>query len=265
MAKKRLESFQADILICNNCDSTVTQPATLYCQTCEELLCQDCKELHNNWKNNADHIVINIDSDTSEIKQRCKNYSEYRQPGVCRNCKRNSCSGFCVKECHEAGHDAIDIKEEKEVKDDIEKLLEEAGEKIKTVLEHAEYVDEQKEKVKEAVGACRDDIEKAHEEALARLEAKRIARLEACERQEAAMLDSLDEAVDRDNELMSSLTSACSMTWKGVKDSSRKGRGVWPVPALWQGKIKAWRTRLGRGEGSDQCLHYGRERREGHV
>ena len=108
----------------------------------------------------------------------------------------------------------------------LKKLLEEAKEKIKTVLEHADYVDEQKEKVKEAVGVCRDDIEKAHEEALARLEAKRIARLEACERQEAAMLDSLDEAVDRDNELVSSLTSACTMAGKGVKDSSRKGRGV---------------------------------------
>ena len=141
---------------------------------------------------------------------------------MCRNCKRNSCSGCCVKECQEEGH----VIDEQEARDDIEKLLEEAKEKIKTVLEHADYVDEQKEKVKEAVGVCRDDIEKAHEEALARLEAKRIARLEACERQEAAMLDSLDEAVDRDNELVSSLTSACTMAGKGVKDSSRKGRGV---------------------------------------
>ena len=226
MAKEQLDSFQTDILTCTNCDSTVTP--TFYCQTCEEFLCQDCKELHNYWKKNADHIVNNIDDATSEIvasRQKFKNQSENTIPGVCRNCKRNNCSGCCVNECQEEGH--VILIDEQEARDDIEQLLEEAEEKIKTVLEHAEYVEEQKEKVKEAVGACRDDIEKAHEEASGETSRQKgFALLEACERQEAAMLDSLDDAVDRDNELVSSLTSACSMAGKGVKDSSRKGRGV---------------------------------------
>ena len=81
--------------------------------------------------------------------------------------------------------------------------------------------------MRDAVGACREEIEKDHEEAMVRLEAKKSALLQACERQEAAMLGSLEDALERDNELVSSLTSACNMTRKGAKkDFSKKGRGV---------------------------------------
>ena len=77
MAKEQLDSFQTTILTCTNCNSKVTP--TFYCQTCEEFLCQDCKELHNNWKKNADHVVNNIDDATSEIvasRQKFKSQSE---------------------------------------------------------------------------------------------------------------------------------------------------------------------------------------------
>ena len=90
--------------------------------------------------------------------------------------------------------------------------------KIQQLIEHAEYVNEQKQKVKEAISACRVDVQKAHDEAVAKLAERKDALLEECDNHESALLEKLDKLVQEDNELVSRISNAQELIGNNIRD-----------------------------------------------
>ena len=83
--------------------------------------------------------------------------------------------------------------------------------KIKKLIEHADNVNQQKQKVKEAISACRGEVHKAHDEAVmavAKLAERKNALLREFDNHESALLDKLDELVQKDIELVSRVSNA---------------------------------------------------------
>ena len=89
--------------------------------------------------------------------------------------------------------------------------------KIKRLIEHAEYVNQQKEKVKEAISACRGEVQKAHDEAVAKLGERRSALLRECDNHESALLEKLDKLVQNDNESVSRINNARELKGNGTR------------------------------------------------
>ena len=53
--------------------------------------------------------------------------------------------------------------------------------KIKLMIEHADFVSQQKQKVKEAISACRFDVEDAHKSTIAKLTERKNGLLRICD------------------------------------------------------------------------------------
>ena len=80
--------------------------------------------------------------------------------------------------------------------------------KISKIIEHAEFINLQKEQVKEAISVCRCEIEKAHDEAVVKLVERKGALLKVCDDHESALIEKLDQLAEKDAEMVSSLTNA---------------------------------------------------------
>ena len=80
--------------------------------------------------------------------------------------------------------------------------------KIKRLIAHAEYVNQQKEIVQEAISACRDEVQKAHDEAIAKLAKRKSALFRECDNYESALLEKFDKLVQKDNESVSRISNA---------------------------------------------------------
>ena len=96
--------------------------------------------------------------------------------------------------------------------------------KIKRLIEHAEYVNQQKEIVKEAISACRGEVQKAHDEAVAKLAERKSALLRKCDNHESALQEELDKLVQKDNELVSSISNARAMMGNTFQDIGTRYR-----------------------------------------
>ena len=90
--------------------------------------------------------------------------------------------------------------------------------KIKRLLDHTDYVNQQKEKVKEALSACRGEVHKAHDEAVAKLAERKSALLRECDNHESALLEKLDKLVQKDNELVSRISNARELRGNTFQD-----------------------------------------------
>ena len=96
--------------------------------------------------------------------------------------------------------------------------------RIKRLIEHAEYVNQQKEIVQVAISACRDEVQKAHDEAVAKLAKRKSALLRECDNHESALLEKLDKLVQKDNELVSRISNARAMMGNTFQDIGTRYR-----------------------------------------
>ena len=90
--------------------------------------------------------------------------------------------------------------------------------KIKILLEHADHVIQQKQKVKEAISACRGEIQKAHDEAVAKLAERKCALLRECDDCELELLEKLDKLVQKDDVLVSRISNARELKGNTFQD-----------------------------------------------
>ena len=216
-----VDDLKTSALICTNCDPNDKAPAVSYCQTCGEFMCQPCHDMHSKWRKHTEHRVVGIDDIKAgkvRIRQRCKKHAEDTLVYVCANCRKSVCFKCRMLECDKKGHDVIDEEEYmNNTRDNIKQLQKEADSKIKTIDEHKEFVRLQEERIKEAIEACKRDVEIAHEEAVARLKKRKDVLLDDCEKQETMLLERLKKLVQKDSELVSSVSNARELVSNGLK------------------------------------------------
>ena len=97
--------------------------------------------------------------------------------------------------------------------------------KIAKIIKHAECIDQEKQRVNETVSACRGEIEKACEEAVAKLVERKAALLHICDDHESTLQEKLNKLAVKDNDVVSSLRNALKLIPDCVKASGTGDMG----------------------------------------
>lgn len=93
-------------------------------------------------------------------------------------------------------------------------LQKRAEAKIKSLIEHAEFVNQQKQKVKDAIAAGRGEVGKAYNEAITKLTESKNALIDVFDDQERVLLEKLDKLVEKDIELVTNIGHAQELVEK---------------------------------------------------
>ena len=107
------------------------------------------------------------------------------------------------------------VEDQSSTQSNLEKLAEI---KIKRLIEHAYYVNQQKQQVKLAISVCRCEVQKIHDEAVTKLAEKKGVLLRKCDNHESALLEKLDKLVQKDNELVSRISNARELMGNNIRD-----------------------------------------------
>ena len=88
---------------CENCKKST---ASKFCQQCKKLMCDKCTEMHENWGDFSDHVILGTDEIKGEAKVllpkktlRCETHPTKKLKIYCNRCTKLVCS-ICVTGLH---------------------------------------------------------------------------------------------------------------------------------------------------------------------
>ena len=206
---------------CFKCDPGAKATAEVYCHTCVEYLCNSCLEVHGKRKHNTDHKVVGIEeskSVTGKAKSYCIKHPQEEIEFVCTSCN----SSICIQ-CQLMLHRGSDHMVEKltdfrnRMKLQMESLQKVAEEKIASIGEYIDYVDDEDIKIKLVICDRVAQITEAYEESVQQLTLRRDEIIGECKKSEAELRAQLQKIKGDNDKRLQSIQSASKIIAKGIK------------------------------------------------
>eukprot|EP00057_Strongylocentrotus_purpuratus_P007326 XP_011661800.1 PREDICTED: tripartite motif-containing protein 59-like [Strongylocentrotus purpuratus] len=177
--KPLIEDVKNQYQFCTNCKSEDKPRAVVYCQDCGKYLCIPCHNIHSQWPDFISHEVLamsEILSGKVSVRRyrKCRKHPKEDEECFCSNCRRFACFRCVVMEHTNEGHLVIEaaVYESNHVKS-IKDLKSKADKKRSCFQKYINFIDEQKERVRNVQKQCTDDINKAYEESVWQLTEKK--------------------------------------------------------------------------------------------
>ena len=207
--------------MCTVCDSDAQSIASVYCQMCNEYLCDVCLEGHGKYRKTAKHEVVTVDDIRKgkvKVKRFCQKHPQEEKQWVCRTCNVSVCFRCRVLDHNDPSHHLEDVSDfQKEMIDRIEALQKGAEEKIKSFERYMKKTDEQDAKIEEKINEVIADINGACEEAIQQLIEKRDDLTGQCEEYKMKLKTQLRNINEISRNVIQTITSACELVSNGIK------------------------------------------------
>ncbi|XP_072164584.1 uncharacterized protein [Diadema setosum] len=166
---------------CTVCEMDEKPPAVSFCQDCGKYMCKSCEKGHGTWKPLSNHELVPIKEVLEgkvplKRRQKCKKHPNDDKESFCTGCQEYICCKCGMLEHLQEGHklEHAAIHEEK-LMTNIKELQERAKSKKTTFENHIDCIETQRNEILNMMRKLNNDIDKAYEECMQLLSARREA------------------------------------------------------------------------------------------
>ncbi|XP_071504788.1 uncharacterized protein [Diadema antillarum] len=239
---------------CTICEMYEKQPAVSYCQDCKTNLCKTCEADHVTWKAFSNHEVVPMSEVLSgKASLRTRRKLNTGSIGAYEDCFCFHCREYISHSCEmlehiQAAHqlEKASIHEEKLMKY-VSELRERVKTKKKTIEDHLQVIETQRNEITNMMRRLNDDIDKTYEEYMQLLTDRRVALKCQVNRWSDKFEKELQTMEDESRQSVNQMNAMAELVTNGMKVPLEKDALI-----AHETLCENLKSFLGRGDPEDQ-------------